>query len=69
MTARAGHGPQLNQPRDVVLRGASDFYIADTDNCRVRLVSGGTISTVAGTGTCGFSGDPDPDPHPPRPPN
>ena len=38
-------------------RASGAFYIADTDNCRARLVSGGTISTVAGTGTCGFAGD------------
>jgi hypothetical protein len=34
------------------------FLIADTDNQRVRRVSpAGTIATVAGTGTQGFSGD------------
>ncbi len=31
---------------------------AAQDNCRVRKVSSyGTISTIAGNGTCGFSGD------------
>ena len=34
-----------------------NVYIADTNNCRVREVSGGTITTVAGTGTCSYSGD------------
>jgi NHL repeat len=35
-----------------------DVYIADTGNDRVRRVSpDGTISTVAGTGVSGFSGD------------
>jgi hypothetical protein len=34
------------------------FLIADTDNHRVRRVwPDGTITTVAGTGTAGFSGD------------
>ena len=34
------------------------IYIADTNNFRVRKVNGtGTITTVAGTGTFGFSGD------------
>jgi len=54
-----GGGPlaaQLNGPRDVATRGSS-IYIADTQGCRVRRVDGGTINTVAGTGTCGFTGD------------
>jgi sugar lactone lactonase YvrE len=34
------------------------IYIADTGNHRIRMVSAdGIISTVAGNGTCGFSGD------------
>jgi len=34
------------------------FYIADTVNARIRYVSAaGTITTVAGTGNLGFSGD------------
>jgi sugar lactone lactonase YvrE len=32
-------------------------YIADTDNHRIRKVMNGLISTVAGNGTAGFSGD------------
>ena len=33
------------------------LYIADEDNNRVRKVSGGIITSIAGTGTGGFSGD------------
>src|SRR3989442_1226667 len=47
----------LNFPYTVALDGAGNLYIADSFNCRVREVSGGTITTVAGTGNCGFSGD------------
>ncbi len=37
---------------------AGDLYIADTLNNRIRKVTvAGTISTVAGDGTAGFSGD------------
>jgi hypothetical protein len=37
---------------------AGNVFIADTGNHRVRKVTlGGVISTVAGTGTRGFSGD------------
>jgi hypothetical protein len=38
---------------------ATHMYIADYAGCRVRVVlmSTGVISTIAGTGTCGYSGD------------
>ena len=44
-------------PSGVTLDPAGDLYIADTDNERIRQVSGGTITTVAGNGASGFSGD------------
>jgi CSLREA domain-containing protein len=47
----------LCKPRDVFVDTNGDVYIADTDNCRVRKVSGGTITTVAGDGTCSYGGD------------
>ncbi len=47
----------LGSPSSVAV-GAAGVYIADTDNNRVRLLApDGTISTVAGAGTLGFSGD------------
>jgi sugar lactone lactonase YvrE len=49
---------QLYTPQAVALDGAGNFYIADSRNNRVRKVTpGGIISTVAGTGSSGFSGD------------
>jgi trimeric autotransporter adhesin len=36
---------------------AGNLYIADTGNNRIREISGGTITTVAGTGSVGYSGD------------
>ena len=36
---------------------AGNLYIGDTANHRVRRVSNGTITTVAGNGTPGYSGD------------
>jgi sugar lactone lactonase YvrE len=49
---------QLNQPVGVALDPAGNLYIADAGNSRIRRVSTlGTISTYAGTGTGGFSGD------------
>jgi len=47
----------LDSPAGVAVDGAGDVYIADTHNQRIRKVSGGTITTIAGTGVAGFSGD------------
>ena len=48
----------LNFPSGVAVDGAGNVYIADTGNYRVREVAkDGTITTVAGTGVGGFSGD------------
>jgi NHL repeat len=41
----------------VAVDGQGNVYIADTFNHRVRKVSGGIITTIAGTGTAGYSGD------------
>lgn len=49
---------QLSAPKGVVADGSGGFYVADSMNHRVRHVSaGGTITTFAGTGTAGYSGD------------
>jgi len=48
---------QLNQPVDVAVDPAGNLYIGDTGNNRIRKVSNGVITTVAGNGNQGFSGD------------
>jgi PKD repeat protein/biopolymer transport protein ExbD len=48
---------QLNRPRGIAIDAQGNVYIADENANRVRKLSGGIISTVAGTGTAGFSGD------------
>ena len=54
----AATAAQLSNPQDVALDAAGNLYIADVNNNRIRKVnSAGVISTVAGTGTAGFSGD------------
>src|ERR1700733_1960590 len=50
-------GADLYYPTGVASDSAGNIYIADRSNCVVREVSGGNISTFAGTGTCGYSGD------------
>ena len=48
----------LNHPRSVAALPDGGFLIPDSNNHRVRRVSSaGTITTVAGTGAQGFSGD------------
>ena len=49
---------QLLLPAGIAVDAFGDLFIADTGNNRVRKVSAtGVISTVAGNGTKGFSGD------------
>ncbi|MEO8595861.1 MAG: hypothetical protein ABI759_21250 [Candidatus Solibacter sp.] len=48
----------LNKPEKIAVDAEGNLYIADTGNHVVRVVStDGTISTVAGIGSPGFSGD------------
>lgn len=50
---------QLDQPWGVATDASGNIYIADQQNSRVRKVnvSTGVITTIAGNGTAGFSGD------------
>ncbi len=50
-------GAQLNFPSAVAVDAAGNLYIADFSNNRIRKVSGATITTIAGNGNAGFSGD------------
>jgi len=60
-TSLGDNGPatsaKLNNPCGVTVDSAGNVYIADTWNNRIRKVSNGVITTVAGNGTAGFSGD------------
>lgn len=49
---------RLNNPSSVAVDAAGNLYISDWGNHRIRKVDGnGIISTVAGTGERGYSGD------------
>jgi sugar lactone lactonase YvrE len=48
----------LNKPAAVVVDSTGNLYIADTGNDVIRMIkTAGTITTIAGNGTAGFSGD------------
>ncbi|WP_158793453.1 Ig-like domain repeat protein [Granulicella sp. L60] len=47
----------LDTPTGVAVDAGGNVYIADSHNHRVRKVSAGTITTIAGTGTPGYFGD------------
>jgi len=51
-------GAQLNSPFGVAVDAAGNLYIGDDGNNRVRKVSiNGIITTIAGNGVAGYSGD------------
>ena len=59
--ATGDNGPaasaSLNLPDSVAVTPAGVAYVADTVNNKIRRVTAGTITTAAGTGTAGHSGD------------
>jgi len=48
---------QVSNPSGIAVDSAGNIYFADTGNQRIRKISKGVITTVAGSGTAGFSGD------------
>lgn len=48
---------ELSSPQGIAVNSSGDLYIADYSSNVVRKVSNGTISTVVGDGTSGYSGD------------
>jgi DNA-binding beta-propeller fold protein YncE len=49
---------RLNEPRGLAVDRQGNLYIADAANHRIRkMAPDGTLTSVAGTGTPGFSGD------------
>ena len=55
---RPAGSASLSYPGGVAVDGAGNLYIADSGNQRIRKVdTAGIITTVAGNGTAGFTGD------------
>lgn len=53
----AATSAQLDLPLGLTFDSSGNLYIADSANQRIRKISGGTITTVAGDGTGGYAGD------------
>ncbi|MDQ6993673.1 MAG: SBBP repeat-containing protein [Mariprofundus sp.] len=48
---------QFNAPAGIAIDSYDDIYIADMGNNVIRKISNGIITTIAGTGTAGYSGN------------
>lgn len=55
----AATSAQFNKPYSISLDNSGNIYVSDFNNNKIRkiTVSTGTISTIAGTGVFGYSGD------------
>ncbi|HEX2918067.1 MAG TPA: Ig-like domain repeat protein [Edaphobacter sp.] len=55
----SGISALLDSPRGIAVDAAGNIYVADSHNQRVRKIDGktGRITTIAGTGALGFSGN------------
>jgi trimeric autotransporter adhesin len=61
-SSRVGDGgsaqaAQFSNIQGIAIDRQGNLYISDTDHHRIRKVSAGTVTTIAGTGVAGFSGD------------
>lgn len=50
---------QVNFPQGITVDNSGNIYFADTYNNRIRKITNGIITTIAGTGGSGYTGDGD----------
>src|ERR1039457_1983734 len=48
---------QFSNIQGIAVARLGNLYLSDTSNHRVRKVSGGIVTTIAGTGVAGYGGD------------
>src|SRR5882724_8419248 len=47
---------QFNNPNALAVGTDGKVYIADTAGARIRLISGGNVTTIGGNGSAGYNG-------------
>src|SRR4051794_24074495 len=47
---------QFNNPNAIAIDSKGGIYVADTAGQRIRLISGGSVSTIGGNGSPGYNG-------------
>src|SRR5437667_9222765 len=47
---------QFNNPNAIAIDSKGAIYVADTAGQRIRLITGGAVSTIGGSGTAGYNG-------------
>ena len=52
-----GPQTQLDGPEDVAVDQLGNLFFSDTNNQRIRKLTGGVVTTVAGNGQAGYGGD------------
>ena len=52
------HSARFNRPMDVAVDAKGKVYVADTVNNRIRVITAGQVSTLAGTGKPGYTDGP-----------
>jgi hypothetical protein len=48
---------RFRSPHGIFAAANGDIYLADQGNHRIRRISGGTVTTIAGNGASGYTGD------------
>ena len=51
---------KFNHPQGLSIDASDNIYLTDTDNFRVRMISGSTVTTIAGDGKDGYVDSEDP---------
>jgi DNA-binding beta-propeller fold protein YncE len=51
---------QFRRPQAIAIAASGDIFVSDTDNFRIRWLTGNAVQTIAGNGTAGYLDNDDP---------